>query len=91
MEPHANKAFLITHYGLLGDADDAFRVAEPFNLVDDKSYLYQLCNIGSPRTAAIPTDPRFGALMKRWGFMDYWQRFGAPESCSIDGGALRCR
>lgn len=50
MEPHADKAFLITHYGLLGDADGAFRVAEPFNLADDFWYLYQLCNIWSPRS-----------------------------------------
>ncbi len=70
-EPHLNKAFVITHYGLLGDADGAFRVAETFDLVDDKRYLYQLCNIWSPRTAAIRTDPRFSALMKRWGFVDY--------------------
>jgi TolB-like protein/Tfp pilus assembly protein PilF len=90
-EPYVSKGFLITHYGLLGDADGAFRVAEPFNLVDDKRYLYQLCNIWSPRTAVIRADPRFAALMKRWGFVDYWQRFGAPEACSIEGAAVRCR
>lgn len=50
VEPHADKAFLITHYGLLGDADGAFRVAEPCNLADDFWYLYQLCNIWSPRS-----------------------------------------
>jgi len=91
VEPHADKAFLITHFGLLGDADGAFRVAESFSPVEDKRLLYRLCNIWSPRTASIRADPRFGGLVKRWGFVDYWQRFGAPESCTITNGAARCR
>ncbi|HEU4591931.1 MAG TPA: protein kinase [Steroidobacteraceae bacterium] len=90
-EPQLDPAFAITHYGLLGDADDAFRVAEAFDLPDDTNYLYQLCNIWSPRTAVIRRDPRFGALMKRWGFVEYWRRFGSPESCSIEGESVSCR
>lgn len=91
LEPYGDEGFLITHYGLLGDVDGAFRIAEQFDLVEDAQYHYQLCNIWSPRTASIRTDPRFGALMQRWGFVDYWQRFGVSEYCSIEGGTTRCR
>jgi hypothetical protein len=90
-EPHANKAFLITNYGLLGDADDAFRVANSFDVVDDTHLLYRPCNLWSPRTASIRKDPRFGALMKRWGYVGYWQRFGAPKTCSLAGDSVSCR
>ena len=91
LEPYGDEGFLITHYGLLGDTNGAFRVAERFNLVDDVWYHYQLCNIWSPRTASMRADARFGALMKRWGFLDYWQRFGAPDYCSIANSGVRCR
>lgn len=91
VEPYTDKGFLITHYGLLGDADNALRIAEGFNLVDDFWYHYQICNIWSPRTAVIRTDPRFGALVQRWGLVDYWQRFGMPDYCSITSGEVRCR
>jgi TolB-like protein/Flp pilus assembly protein TadD len=91
LEGEIEPAFLITHYALLGDADAAFRVAASFNLVDDEYYHYQLCNIWSPLTASMRRDPRFGALMQRWGFIDYWQRFGPPDACSLAGGNVSCR
>jgi Flp pilus assembly protein TadD len=86
-----NPAFLITHYALLDDADSAFRLAASYNLSDDFYYHYQLCNIWSPRTASVRRDARFSELMQRWGFMDYWQRFGPPDQCSLTGGRADCR
>jgi len=89
-ERDLDKAFVIAHYGVLGDADSAIRVAADFDLVDDRNYMYKLCNIWTPRTASIRRDPRFGALAQRWGFVDYWRRFGAADACSIEGNAVRC-
>jgi len=65
-ETRVDQAFAITHYALLGDADSAFRIAEHYKLVYDFYYLYQLCNIWSPRTAIVRSDSRFAALMQRW-------------------------
>ena len=90
LEPKLNPAFAITHYAMLDDADSAYRVASHFQLTDDFFYLYQLCNIWSPRTAAVRRDPRFGELMQRWGFVDYWSRYGMSDSCKMESGALRC-
>ena len=90
VEPKLNPAFAITHYALLDDADSAYRVAQDYQLVDDFFYLYQLCNIWSPRTASVRRDPRFTGLMQRWGFVDYWNRYGAPDSCKLDSGTVRC-
>jgi hypothetical protein len=90
VEPKLNPAFAITHYAMLEDADSAYRVAANYQLVDDFFYLYQLCNIWSPRTAAVRRDPRFGDLMQRWGFVDYWNRYGMSDSCKMESGALRC-
>jgi TolB-like protein/Tfp pilus assembly protein PilF len=90
LEPKLNPAFAITHYAMLADADSAYRVASNYQLVDDFFYLYQLCNIWSPRTAIVRRDPRFGELMQRWGFVDYWNRYGMSDFCKTESGALRC-
>ncbi len=91
IEAEANPAFLITHYALLGDADSALRIAEDYKLVDDYHYHYQLANIWSPQTAVIRRDPRFGELMQRWGFVDYWRQFGPADLCAISNGSVQCR
>lgn len=92
VEPKANPAFLITHYALLGDADNALRIAQSYRLTDDDNYLYQLTTIWAPQTAVLRTDPRFGALLKRWGFVDYWIRYGPGDLCSVSpAGSVSCR
>ena len=91
LEPKLNPAFAITHYAMLGDADGAYRVAADFKLVDDDRYLYQLCNIWSPHTAAVRRDPRFAELMQRWGFIDYWKRYGMADACKLESSKLDCQ
>jgi TolB-like protein/Flp pilus assembly protein TadD len=90
VEPQANPAFVVTHYALLEAPDEALRVAANYRLADDIHYLYQLITIWSPRTANMRSDPRFGELMKRWGFVDYWQRYGEGDFCALSNGAVQC-
>ena len=86
-----DRAFSITHYARLGETESAFRIAENFELVDDFFYLYKLCNIWSERTASVRADPRFDALVERWGFADYWRRFGESGYCALKSDGVRCR
>jgi tetratricopeptide (TPR) repeat protein len=91
VEARADPAFLIAQYSLFDDADGAYRVARTFKLVDDVWYFYQLCNIWSPRTASLRRDARFSELMEKWGFVQYWRRFGEPDLCSLSGKGVSCR
>ncbi len=91
VELHVDPAFAITHYALLGDTDDAYRVAAKFSLRDDFWYLYQIVNIWATRTASLRRDPRFGSLLERWGYADYWRRFGKSELCEETTGGFSCR
>jgi TolB-like protein len=87
----AKPAFLVTHYALLGEADEAFRAARNLRLSDDDDYLYQLTTIWAPQTAILRRDPRFAELMARWGFTDYWRKFGAPDLCEVPAeGPVTC-
>ncbi|NJO13143.1 MAG: hypothetical protein HC872_06405 [Gammaproteobacteria bacterium] len=67
------------------------RIAASFELVDDFWYLYRLCNIWSPHTAALRSDPGFAELTRRWGFIDYWQRFGSADMCTLTDEGVSCR
>lgn len=91
VEPHVDPAFAITHYAILGDADAAYRVGSTYNLADDFWYLYQIVNIWATRTESLRRDARFGTLLERWGYVDYWRRFGKSELCEMSAGEVKCR
>jgi hypothetical protein len=91
VEHDADPAFLITHYALLGDTENALRLARDYRLTDDFYYLYQLTTIWAPQTAGMRRDPRFAQLMQRWGFVDYWRQFGPGDFCDVPAnGAVVC-
>jgi TolB-like protein len=91
VERQVDPAFAITHYAMLGATEDAFRLTQRYELDDDTWYLYKLVNIWSPRTSAMRSDPRFGELMRRWGFADFWRKFGHSELCAMSETAIQCR
>jgi hypothetical protein len=35
-------------------------------------------------------DPRFAEFTQRMGLMAYWQKYGPPDDCQLDGAALHC-
>ncbi len=90
VERQVTPPFAITHYALLGSADDAFRMAENYDLFADSSYLLRPTNLWAPRTAALRRDPRFSALAKRWGLLDYWQRVAVSDLCKLHDGGVTC-
>jgi Tfp pilus assembly protein PilF len=90
VEGEVDPPFAITHYAMLGAVDDAFRVAEGYDLFDDRNYLLRPANLWAPRTAAFRRDPRFVALAKRWGLLDYWQRVAVSDLCTLNDSGLSC-
>lgn len=81
------KLTLIEFSSALGDLDDAFRVAETFSpghpLTGQSFVLFV------PETQAMRHDPRFYALAKRIGLLDYWRSTGRwPDFCTGPGASL---
>jgi TolB-like protein len=91
VESQLDPAFAITHYAMLGDVDDAFRIAARYELTQDRYYLLKPTNLWAPRTAALRRDPRFAALAKQWGLIDYWRTVAPGDVCALEDGGIRCQ
>lgn len=91
VEAQLDPAFAITHYALLGDADDAYRIARSYDLTRDADYLLQPTNLWAPRTAALRRDPRFASLANRWGLAEYWRKVAPGDLCQVTAGSIACR
>jgi TolB-like protein/Flp pilus assembly protein TadD len=91
VEKELDPAFAITHYAMLDDADDAFRIAHDYDLRQDRYYLLKPTNLWAPRTATLRRDARFGALAERWGLAEYWRKVAPADLCEVTATAIRCR
>jgi TolB-like protein/Flp pilus assembly protein TadD len=90
-EKKLDPAFAITHYAMLGDADDAYRIAGGYDIRQDRYYLLSPTNLWAPRTAALRRDPRFARLAKKWGLADYWREFTPADLCKVSARAIECQ
>jgi Tfp pilus assembly protein PilF len=80
-------------YTMLGQVDRAYLVSE--------RWLAETRRAGSigipfnftfwqPEMRPFRADPRFAELTRRMGLMAYWQKYGPPDDCQLDGAALHC-
>jgi TolB-like protein len=90
IEHELDPAFAITQYAMLGDADDAVRLASAYDLSSDQNYLLRPTNLWAPRTAALRRDPRFAALANRWGFGSYWRKYAPADGCKVTARDIIC-
>ena len=90
-EAETDPALATTFYALLGDEDDAFRVASSYDLSHDRFYLLSPANLWSPRLAGMRRDPRFAGLAERWGLAEYWRRIAPGDFCEMTARSIACR
>jgi len=90
-EQQVDPAFAITHYAMLGSADDSYRLARTYDLAKDRYYLLYPTNLWAQRTAALRQDARFGQLATQWGLAKYWRRFKPADPCTVTERDIRCR
>ena len=80
-------------YTMLGEVDRAYLVSE--------RWLAETRRAGStgipfnfafwqPEMRPFRADPRFAKFTRRMGLMAYWQKFGPPDDCQLQGAALHC-
>jgi tetratricopeptide (TPR) repeat protein len=83
-----NRGHALTLLAMLGDLDGAFAQAQLYDPDDPYSPPYLFL----PPTAPMRFDPRFMALARRLGFLDYWRSAGRwPEFCRTPGLPYDCR
>lgn len=77
---------------LTGDVDSAYRTINAYldgpleNGVDPRLLLL----LWMPEMKPFRRDARFGALAERLGLVEYWQKYGPPEFCKLEGRELQC-
>jgi TolB-like protein len=74
---------LLLFYVLLGLADEAFAIAESKLADHSLTHLWLLL----PEAAPLRADPRFLALARQMGLVEYWTRNGWPASVAQLGAA----
>jgi hypothetical protein len=88
------KMFFVAALVMVGDLDGAYGTVE--RLVDRRLETIgargvEWSEIWAPEMRPFRQDPRFAVLVTRLGLIDYWQRYGPPDECSVMGGQLSCR
>lgn len=90
-EAQLDPAFSIAHYAMLGDVDDAWRIARNYDLTRDKRFLLSPTTLWAPRTAALRRDPRFASLATRWGLAEYWRKIAPSDLCRVTPREITCQ
>lgn len=88
----ARQVDLVPPYVELGAVDVAYEVLFKALDEDPKSWVGRWdATAWGPESAAFRRDARFGQLVKRFGFPDYWKQYGYPDGCHAgDGVPLAC-
>jgi TolB-like protein len=78
------------HAGL-GDLDAAFALAEQLRVqFAEQAPIAAWSWLWSPELSAFRKDPRFQAFTTRLGLMKFWETYGPPDACELQGGKLTC-
>lgn len=77
---------------LTGDLDSAYRTTTAYldSRVEEGVDLRLLMHLWMPEMRPFRRDARFSALAQRLGMMDYWLKYGPPESCKLDARTVHC-
>jgi len=88
----ATFGFIVRTYMRLGALDQAYVAAN--RLLDEMARSGPIwTNTGglwSHEMRPFRQDPRFQALVTRFGFIPYWEEHGPPDNCELRGGRLIC-
>jgi hypothetical protein len=84
---------ILAWYTMLGELDRAYAFVGRLlqqHLARQASGLF-LPWIWIPELLPFRRDPRFQALVRRCGLIDYWKQYGPPDECELRGDTLVCR
>jgi len=85
----ARQIDLVPPYIELGAIDVAYEVMLDALAKDPEAWVPRWdSHAWGPESAAFRRDPRFGELMRRMGFFDYWKQYGFPDGCRAGDDTL---
>jgi len=80
-------------YVLLGAIDLAYDLENQCvdQIPPGRSKTFAMFNYWLPEYRAFRADRRFQALLARLGLMDYYEKYGPPDMCTLKEGQLTCQ
>ena len=88
----AAKSFALNWYSQLGAVDEAYEVAESLRKdFSDQAPTRAWAWLWYPEMAPFRRDARFQPFVTSLGMIPYWEKYGPPDSCTLEGGRLSCQ
>jgi hypothetical protein len=85
------KVWSMNWYSQLGALDPAYDLAEQLRVqFKDQSPTNAWAWLWTPEMRAFRQEPRFQAFTTRLGLMAFWQQYGPPDNCDLQGTKLTC-
>jgi TolB-like protein/Tfp pilus assembly protein PilF len=87
------RVFSMYWFGQLGAVEEIYRQADALHSQFEKASRTPTGGwswLWSPELRGFRVDPRFQEFATRIGMMPYWQKYGPPDGCTLDGGKLQC-
>jgi TolB-like protein/Tfp pilus assembly protein PilF len=80
-----NTLFVARDLAYFGRLDEAFEILERAQLLGNNSFF-----LWEPDMRPLRQDPRFVGIMRKKGFIDYWDKAGWSPMCARDGETITC-
>jgi hypothetical protein len=94
MDSFAMLMFSMNWYTMLGDVDRAYQVSSRWLAESRRAGRTGIpfsFGFWAPEMQPFRANPRFQELARRMGLIEYWQKFGPPDDCGLQGRTLSCR
>ena len=85
------KSFALGWYSQIGALDEAYKLADDLrrqfgNELPTRAWAW----LWYPQMTEFRRDGRFQPFVTSLGMIPYWEKYGPPDACKLDGGRLTC-
>jgi eukaryotic-like serine/threonine-protein kinase len=86
------KSFMLSWLTQVDALDDAYALAEALRMdFGGRAPVRAWAWLWYPEMSAFRRNSRFQGFVTRLGMLSFWEKYGPPDACKLDGGTLTCQ